>query len=207
LHQNPEKTIPAGQFTLAGGTERQGTYLLFIRLAQSVQLTFGSFRKGKPLLLQAGCYLYLGSALGKGTNAYPLARRLMRHASRTADRKPHTIHKALQQLLLDNGLAPETPPTAAEKKPHWHIDYLLDRPESDIFHILIIRSAEKLEPVLARHLEAAPETSVPAARLGAQDTKNSTHLLYCTDSGPLLARILRDLPDTDVSVCSTERYS
>ena len=207
MHQNPEKPIPGGQFTLAGGTERQGTYLLFIRLAKPVQLTFGSFRKGKPLLLQAGSYLYLGSALGRGNNAYPLARRLMRHASRTADRKPHAIRKSLQHLLLENDLAPETPPTATEKKTHWHIDYLLDLPETDIFHILIIRSAEKLEPVLARHLEAAPETSVPATRLGAQDTKNSTHLLYCTDAGPLLARLLRELPDMGVTAPSGESYS
>lgn len=207
MHQNPEKTIPEGQFTLVGGTQRQGTYLLFIRLAKRVHLTFGSFRKGKPLFLQAGCYLYLGSALGKGNNAFPLARRLMRHASRTAEKKPHAIRKALQRRLLENGLAPEILPTAAEKKTHWHIDYLLDHPESCIFHILIIRSAEKLEPVLARHLEAAPETSVPAARLGAQDTKNSTHLLYCTDAGPLLARLLRELPDMGVTAPSRESYS
>jgi Uri superfamily endonuclease len=207
LHQNPEKTIPGGQFTLAGGMEKQGTYLLFIRLAKTVQLPFGRFRKGNPLILPAGCYLYLGSALGKGNNRYPLARRLMRHASRTAGRTPHAIRKALQQMLLENGMAAETPQAASEKKPHWHIDYLLDRPESCIFHILIIRCPEKLEPFLARHLEAAPETSVPAARLGAQDTKNSTHLLYCTDYGPLLVRLLGELPDMGITSCFSEHYS
>lgn len=186
--------MPGNQFTISCGTERQGTYLLFVRLAKPLQLTFGKFLKGKPLFLPAGSYLYLGSALGKGSNRYPLARRLLRHASRTGGEKPHTICKALQKILQEYKLAPESAGKPAEKKLHWHIDYLLDRPESLIFHILIIRSASKLEPVLARYLGTSPETSIPAEGLGAQDTGSSTHLLYCSDPASLLERLVRDLP-------------
>ncbi|MBM3162154.1 MAG: GIY-YIG nuclease family protein [Chlorobi bacterium] len=183
------------QFTLSCGTQRQGTYLLFIRLSEPVHLVFGKFLRGKPLFLPAGNYLYLGSALGRTGNGSALARRLLRHASRTAGKKPHAIHEAMVKLLQEKELAPESTPKPLQKKLHWHIDYLLDTPGSAIFHILIIRSPEKLEPVLARYLEAAPETSVPAARLGAQDTRNSTHLLSCSDPEGLLERLRRELPD------------
>jgi len=182
------------QFTFSGSNERQGTYLLFISLSKPVQLAFGRFMKGKKLLLPAGYYLYLGSALGKGDNAFPLARRLLRHTSRSGNRKPHAIGKKLWRVLRKNRVAGDTAHCIRQKKLHWHIDYLLDRAESRIFHIVIIRSAEKLEAALSRYLDAHPKTSVLALRLGAQDTKNSTHLLQCTEPDALLEELRRDLP-------------
>ncbi|MBN1278864.1 MAG: GIY-YIG nuclease family protein [Chlorobiaceae bacterium] len=184
----------ANWFTLFGDNEKQGSYLLFIELRKPARVKFGSFGKGLPLPLPAGCYLYLGSALGKKPGAEPLARRLMRHASRSSGRKPHAILKKLRKLLVENHLAgPATlPPT--EKRLRWHIDYLLERPESAIVHLVIIRCPVKLEPVLARYLEAKPGISAPAERLGAQDTTDSTHLLRCSDPDALLCGIRRDLP-------------
>ncbi len=183
------------QFTFSGSNERQGTYLLFISLSKPVRLAFGSFMKGKKLPLPAGYYLYLGSALGKGDNSFPLARRLIRHTSRSGNEKPHAIGKALRIAMLKNRIADEHALNIKQKKLHWHIDYLLQCPESSIFHIVIIRKAEKLEPALSRYLETNPNTSVFAQRLGAQDTKNSTHLLQCSDPNALLEQLLMDLPD------------
>jgi Uri superfamily endonuclease len=200
LHQKQQKTMTGQQITFSGSNERQGTYLLFISLSKTVRLAFGSFMKGKTLLLPAGHYLYLGSALGNGDNSFPLARRLIRHTSRTGDGNPHAIRKALQSALRKNRLAGDHALGIKQKKLHWHIDYLLECPESRITHIVIIRKAEKLEPVLSRYLEAHPDTSVFAQRLGAQDTKNSTHLLQCNDPDALREQLLRDLPGI-VSAC------
>jgi len=180
--------------TLSCGTGKQGSYLLFIRLDKPLQLTFGHFLKGRPLFLEAGSYLYAGSALGKQAGGYPLARRLLRHTARTGRKKPHAIRKILLSVLREKGLAPERLLKPAEKKLHWHIDYLLDRPEAALVHILIIQSPEKLEPALARFIETAPETSIPAKMLGAQDTKAGTHLLSCSDPAALLGRLRAELP-------------
>jgi len=98
--------------------------------------------------------------------------------------------RLLQQLDL---ACPATLPPV-EKKLHWHIDYLLDRPETSIFHIAIFRSPDRLEAAMAAWLEECPETSSPAARLGAQDTRNSTHLLHCSDPENLLARLRTFIP-------------
>lgn len=185
MHENP--------FTLYGRSERQGTYLLLVRLARPICVSFGRFLNGKPLQLEAGSYLYLGSALGKGTSTFPLARRLLRHTSRTIGKEPHAIRESLRDLLLQNNLMAKQAPDSSQKRLHWHIDYLLDRPEASIVHIVIIRSATRLEPVLARYLQSSPETSVPAERLGAQDTSHDTHLLHCSDPQTLLERLGRKL--------------
>ncbi|MEE9905940.1 MAG: GIY-YIG nuclease family protein [Chlorobium sp.] len=186
--------MKSGKFTIFGEKEKQGTYLLFIDLRKPVQIAFGSFRKGVPVPLAAGCYIYLGSALASRPGSEPLARRLMRHASRSGGARPHPILNDLRRLLqrLDIACPATLPPV--EKKLHWHIDYLLERPETSIFHIAILRSPEKLEDGMAAWLEQCPETASPAARLGAQDTRNRTHLLHCSDPETLLARLHTFLP-------------
>lgn len=193
--QKKANIMETKQFTILGEKEKQGTYLLFIELHEPASIAFGSFRKGRPLFLPAGSYLYLGSALGRRPGAEPLARRLMRHASRSGGRRPQTILNELFKLLLKHSLAGQATLPPIEKKLHWHIDYLLDLPDTSIFHIVILRSPEKLEPSLAAWLESCPETTVPAARLGAQDTRNSTHLLLCHNPEKLLVRLRSSLPD------------
>jgi len=186
--------MTARQFTIFGEKEKQGTYLLFIDLRKPVPIAFGSFRRGEPILLAAGCYIYIGSALASKPGSEPLARRLLRHASRSGGFRPHPILNDLLRLLQQLDLAGPVTLPPVEKKLHWHIDYLLDRPETSIFHIAIFRNPEKLEAAIASWLAQCPETTVPAARLGAQDTRNSTHLLHCSDPEKLLERLRSVLP-------------
>ena len=61
-----------------GEKGQAGTYLLRIHLAEDTEIRFGRFKKGKPISLPAGDYLYVGSALAE-KGATSLARRLVRH--------------------------------------------------------------------------------------------------------------------------------
>jgi Uri superfamily endonuclease len=74
------------------------------------------------------------------------------------------------------------------------LQYLLDRPEAEIIHIVIIRSPMKMEQQLSELLESLEETSLLAPRLGAQDALNSTHLLRITDRKRILELLRNNIP-------------
>jgi Uri superfamily endonuclease len=71
------------------------------------------------------------------------------------------------------GLAPP-----AGKRVRWHVDYLLDRPEVTLTHILAVRSLRPLEATLAQRLNGDPCTVLIAPGLGASDSAAPTHLLH-----------------------------
>lgn len=73
---------------LIGKDSQAGTYVLRIRLKEDTELKFGRFKKGKLISLPAGDYTYVGSALSE-KGATSLARRLVRHATRSGDKPPH----------------------------------------------------------------------------------------------------------------------
>ena len=79
-------------------------------------------------------------------------------------------------------------------EPHWHIDYLLEHPETEITHVVIIGNPEKMEHKLAGFLADLNETSQLAPRLGAQDTRNSSHLLRVTDWQKILEQLMQYIP-------------
>jgi len=174
------------QFTIFGNKYRMGSYVLLIRVSSPLQLAFGMFRHGALLAIPEGDYLYIGSALGNENRGSPLGRRLLRHASRSGNRIPHNIRAAMVNAFAENDLLGNDGKEPSEKKLRWHIDYLLDRPEAEINHIVIIRNPEKLENKLAELLESLDETSPLATRLGAGDTRHSTHLLRFTDRDLIL---------------------
>ena len=70
----------------------------------------------------------------------------------------------------------------AQKRLHWHIDYLLEDTAVSLTHILVIRSRTRLETAVARSLNADPRTFAPAPGLGATDDAGSTHLLGIYES-------------------------
>ncbi|WP_245153555.1 DUF123 domain-containing protein [Chlorobaculum sp. 24CR] len=175
------------QYTIFGQNSRQGSYVLLVELDRRIEVAFGKFRKGEPLELKPGRYLYVGSALGGAKGRFPLASRLLRHASRSEGRDAHAIRQALLDLFMSWEYRP--PAGKRDKKLHWHIDYLLDRKETEIGHVFLFPGERRLEPQLAALLAAMPETSVVADRLGAQDATTGTHLFRIGESAAVVAEL------------------
>ena len=175
------------QYTIFGQNSRQGSYVLLIELDRDIEVAFGKFRKGSPIGLDAGNYLYVGSALGGAKGRFPLASRLLRHASRSDGKPAHAIRRELLELFMSWGF--RQPGSQGTKKLHWHIDYLLDSKEAEIQHAFIFPGASRLEPQLAELLAAMPETAPIADRLGAQDATSGTHLFCIDDVAVVLARL------------------
>ncbi|NTW56691.1 MAG: GIY-YIG nuclease family protein [Chlorobiaceae bacterium] len=181
-------------FTRFGNQGPGGSYILVITLSSPVSLAFGRFRNGAPLFLDRGEYLYIGSALGGTRSHSPLAARLIRHASRSRGQKPHLIREALIDLFPDYEDKVKKSQGIVQKKLRWHIDYLLDLPEAEIRHMVIINSPKRLERELWKLLGPLEGISVPARRLGAQDTRECTHLLMTENLEQVLGTIRKSVP-------------
>ena len=156
-----------------------GTYLLRLRVDVPLCLRFGRFQSGKPIDVPAGDYLYVGSALAvKG--AMCLASRLLRHATRSAERPPQPIRATLADFLHQLDLLPTPYSLPQSKKLFWNVDHLLDDLNVTLTHILMIRSPRRFERDLAQLLEADPQTHILQKGLGANDIPGSTHILQVT---------------------------
>ncbi|MEI8187227.1 MAG: DUF123 domain-containing protein [Chlorobiaceae bacterium] len=184
--------MSVSQFTIFGNKTPMGSYILFIRVSSSIQLAFGLFQQSRLFTVPEGDYLYIGSALGKTGN--PLARRLTRHASRSGDKPPHEIRAAIINIFSGHGAARNCVLEPADKKLHWHIDYLLEQSEAEITHIAMIQHPEKLEDKLSEFLASLHGTSPLAPRLGAQDTRNSSHILSLSDWQEVLEQLRQYIP-------------
>ena len=161
---------------IIGDDSQAGTYILRIYLKENTTLKFGRFKKGKLISLPIGDYVYVGSALSeKGSTS--LARRLIRHATRSGDKPPHAIREAMVKQFHNCGLGPSDPLPKNGKKLFWNVDFLLDLPSAEIVHIFAIRSSERLENRLAKRLEQDRHTEIIEPGLGANDTPGNTHLL------------------------------
>lgn len=158
-----------------------GVYVLRIGVAAPLSLSFGRFRGGRPLALPMGDYLYVGSALGRRGAGSP-AGRLLRHATRSGDRPPHTLRDALLDALCAAGLATPGLRLPTGKRLRWHIDYLLDETAAELTGVTLIRTAARLESELARRLAEQPGVAPLAVGLGAADLPGETHLF--TFQGP-----------------------
>ncbi len=161
---------------LIGENTQAGTYILRIRLEVSIELQFGRFKKGKLISLPAGDYTYVGSALSeKGSTS--LARRLVRHATRSADKPPHIIRQEMIHQFRKYHLGPPNPLPKSKKTLFWNIDYLLDLKETEIINIIAIRSTARLENTISEFLESNPDTHIIEKSLGANDSPRNTHVL------------------------------
>jgi len=108
--------------------------------------------------------------------ASSLARRLLRHASRTNAECPHAICADMVSAFEVAGLgqSPLLPP--ARKTLHWHNDFLLDENAVLLSHVIVIRSDVRLESQIAQSLAASPDVFALAEGLGASDARGETHL-------------------------------
>ena len=160
------------------GAERRvqgGTYILRIRLRRPLALGFGRFQGGRALPLAAGVYAYVGSALGR-PGVPSLARRLLRHATRT-DGSAQRVRARLGWALKAAGLADASVRPPLDKTRRWHIDYLLDHPAAALVGVIAIPGEIGCETALAGVLADDPMVRAPARGLGASDDPGHTHLL------------------------------
>ena len=162
---------------IIGEDSQAGTYILRIRLKETTNLQFGRFKKGKLITLPAGDYTYVGSALSE-KGATSLARRLVRHATRSGDKPPHAIRDEMIKQFSECGLGPPDPQPKSGKKLFWNIDFMLDLETSEIVNIIAIRSSERLESTIAEFLEHNPDTQIIEKSLGANDSPQNTHVLH-----------------------------
>ena len=167
---------------IIGDVSQAGTYILRIHLKEDATLQFGRFKKGKLILLPAGDYTYVGSALSE-KGATSLARRLVRHATRSSDKPPHAIREAMVDQFIDCGLGPPDPLPKNGKKLFWNIDFLLDLQLTEIINVIAIRSPERLEHTIAELLERDANTQIIEKGLGANDTPHNTHVLRVNADG------------------------
>ncbi len=149
-----------------------GTYVLRLRVSVDVWVRYGRARP-HPIHTPPGEVVYIGSALGK--RGKPLARRLLRHASRASGHPPHPIADAL--------MAQWELPLPKKKSLRWHVDFLLQNKDVFLTHVVAVRSHARLESALAGWIAAQPDLVPVAAGLGASDAPTAAHLLY--NSGPL----------------------
>ena len=161
---------------IIGDDSQAGTYILRIHLKQDTTLRFGRFKKGKLISLPVGDYVYVGSALSE-KGATSLSRRLVRHATRTGNKLPHTIREKMINRFVECGLGPRDLLPKRGKTLHWNVDFLLDLQSAEIINIFAIRSSERLESRIAKQLESDPHTEVIEPGLGANDAPRNTHLL------------------------------
>ena len=161
---------------IIGDNSQAGTYILRIRLKENTTLQFGRFKKGKLISLPAGDYTYVGSALSE-KGAPSLARRLIRHATRSRDNSPHAIREEMINQFAERGLGNGNLLPKHGKTLHWNVDFLLDLQSAEIVNIFAIRSPKRLENRIARWLERDPHTEIIEPGLGANDAPGATHLL------------------------------
>lgn len=159
---------------IVGPAHPGGAYVLRICVATDLRVRFGRYAGGGLIAVPAGEYAYIGSALAsRGSTA--LAPRLLRHATRSGERPPHTMRAKLLRALSRAGLPVAAPPR--RKKLFWNIDYLLDDLSAEIVSVLGVRSPQNLESYLARALLGEPGVLPLAPRLGAHDSSDVAHLL------------------------------
>ncbi|MFX0092083.1 MAG: DUF123 domain-containing protein [Candidatus Hodarchaeota archaeon] len=171
---NSNKTLAS--IIILGDIFQAGTYLLRIKVLQDLHLAFGRFRKGKLIFFPAGEYIYVGSALAiRGAMSLPL--RLVRHATRSGNKKPHGLRAQMIRVFNAVGLRKGNLLPKSPKSLHWNIDYLLDQKTVELTHVIAICSSQKLEGEIARLLENDPNTIIIETGLGANDIPGNTHIL------------------------------
>ena len=188
-------TYQDDSFCCWGAESQGGIYLLRLSVVESLRVQFGRFQQGQPIDVPPGDYLYVGSALGqKGSGS--LARRLLRHASRSDVANPQPIRQQMLALFPQIGLGPTPlrPPTG--KKLRWHVDFLLDEAAVELRAIYFVRAEKRntelngggtelrgeraLETAVARYLLTLPPITPLVPGLGSTDDPGGTHLLRVT---------------------------
>ena len=180
------------QIRIFGEASQAGTYVLRIRLENTRKIKFGGFKKGKLITLPVGDYTYVGSALSdKGSTS--LARRLVRHATRSNNKQPHRIRNTMIKHFQECGLGPPDPIPKNGKKLFWNVDYLLDLEMAEIINVIAIRSSQKLENTIGKFLEHNTQSHIIEKGLGANNAPNHTYILRVNTDAKWWSSIVNDI--------------
>ncbi len=83
----------------------------------------------------------------------------------------------------------------SDKKPHWHIDYLLEK--ASISEIILCETNDRAECTIAQALSCQFD-SIPG--FGSSDCKCRSHLFFATDKmNPTIMATLSSLPIKEIS--------
>ena len=172
--------VSSDGMTFIGHNLPCGIYVLRIRVTTDLDLAFGRFKKGKVIHIPKGYYLYIGSAMGKNGSS-SLARRLVRHATRSGDQTPHKIRSQMLEFFptIQLGIGDLRP--LRPKKLFWNIDHLLDREKVEMDALVSLRIEDKVEGKIGQFLELRSDTKIIEKGLGANDIAGNTHLLQLVD--------------------------
>jgi len=170
---------PFSPITIIGEDVPCGTYLLRIAVARPLAVVFGRFHGRLPVSVPVGRYVYVGSAMAE-KGAASLARRVMRHATRTGENPPHRLRPELAAAFAAAGMG-EGNLIPKKKTLRWHIDFLLDDPAVEIDRVLILRATRRRESAVAKWLAAQAGVSALARGLGASDARRETHVFRVPD--------------------------
>ncbi|GIX06047.1 MAG: hypothetical protein KatS3mg115_0450 [Candidatus Poribacteria bacterium] len=140
-----------------------GSYLLRIQTSAPDRFPFGRFRGGKEIFVPPGEYLYVGSALAR-RGGVSLARRLLRHASRSAEKPPHPIRDLLLAAFQQQGIGGTELLPRRKKTLHWNVDHLLDRPTAELVGVYAVRSSLRMERELGQMIEQGRRHGAPRER-------------------------------------------
>jgi Uri superfamily endonuclease len=154
-----------------------GAYLLLIDVTRPCALVFGRYNGGRPVVVQSGQILYIGSA-GGSPQQPRLAQRILRHLTRSAGAPPHWLREPFAAYCRQTSEV--APPRS--KRLRWHIDYLLDLPDVSVSAVWMARGGRIGEEGLYTALHATGHTLPVAPGLGASDHRRATHLLYSRNS-------------------------
>jgi Uri superfamily endonuclease len=163
--------------TIVGSDEPCGIYVLRMEAETDIGVRFGRFRGASTVPVSRGDLLYVGSAMAR-TGSMTLARRLLRHASRSSAMNPHPIRGQMLDTFIRAGLMDETAGPPRQKKLFWNIDYLLEERSVTLVQAYILRTHLRLEDEVAGMIAADPASAVVAPGLGAHDRPGQTHLFY-----------------------------
>ncbi len=161
---------------VVGDGSQSGTYVLRLFVEVDLQLQFGRFQNGQAVFVPRGEALYVGSAMSQHGST-SLARRLLRHATRTDPSTPQGLRPTMSESFRALGLGPPDLEPPARKRPWWHIDFLLEDTNVALAQVFVLRSPKALEIEIADMLVNDAATAVLAPGLGAQDRDGTSHLL------------------------------
>lgn len=167
--------------TVLGSETLCGAYILRINVRRDRMVRFGRFQNGRMIHVPQGDVVYIGSAMAQ-RGSMTLARRLIRHATRSDWRRPQPIREEMLKVFAEAGLGTVNLEPPARKKLSWNIDHLLEEDGVELSQVIVMRTMMRLEDSLAQFMEEEPGTSIIEKGLGAHDRPGHTHLFHVRET-------------------------
>jgi Uri superfamily endonuclease len=169
------------KITILGSETQCGAYILRICVQHDLMVRFGRFQGGRMIRVPQGDVVYIGSAMAQ-RGSMTLASRLLRHATRSDQRRPQPIREEMLEVFAEVGLGTAKLEPPDHKKLSWNIDHLLEEESVELSQVFVLRTMERVEDSLAQFMEAESGTSIIKKGLGAHDRPGHTHLFHVRET-------------------------